>query len=390
MAWVHITVAAAAGLYALHRLAIYLEDWGYIYYRRKRTTSGGSPVYCPFQEMIQPQIRHVIRSKNSVRSIRIVNDLDRRSRSLLRFAAIFSSFTRSFRMRVASRSLAIVVWFFAGMVGQAQSDEATRPTKATRAYAVVCRIVSETPKSGTTQPLDVTTPRMIVSNGAAATISDTSETAFAFGDGESIQGKRAVVERKVTEGMKIEATVIAQDQNQVVLDLAIELSSAEAPQREGAPVRVNFEKGRWIERVELDKPVTLAARHWHVEATVMAVSETDADVGPLREKVSNTAADQPQAQIAYVKYTGNRIGRRHLDKQTGLRPGQPLDVAQVRAGREKLLAYYREKGFANVAVSIKEGAREGDRGVVYQISEGEPGRSRKNIIMERVKLSVQR
>lgn len=60
MLWVLIAAAAAAGLYALHRLAIYLEDWGYIYYRRKRPTSGGSPVYCLFQEMIQPQIRHVI------------------------------------------------------------------------------------------------------------------------------------------------------------------------------------------------------------------------------------------------------------------------------------------------------------------------------------------
>ena len=60
MRWVLIIVAVVAGLYALYRLAIYLEDCGFIYYRRKRPAGGGSPTYCPFQEMIQPQIRHVI------------------------------------------------------------------------------------------------------------------------------------------------------------------------------------------------------------------------------------------------------------------------------------------------------------------------------------------
>lgn len=274
-------------------------------------------------------------------------------------------------MRVASSLITVAVLLAA--VGRAKSDDAT-PAATHRAYAVVCRIVSETPaekaQSGTTQPLDFTTPRMIVSNGAATTISDTSETAFAFGEGDLIQGKRAAVERTVTEGTTIEATVIAQDENHVVLDLAVELSSAEAPQREAAPMRVNFAKGRWIERVELGKSVKLAAREWHVEATVTAVSETDANDGPLPEKVSNAADHQP-GTIAYVKFKGNHIGRRHLVKQTGLQTGQPLDVAEVRAGREKLLAYYREKGFPRVAVSIREGTRKDDHGVVYQINEGQ-------------------
>lgn len=60
MRWVLIAMAVAASLYALHRLAVYLEDWGFIYYRRKRPAGGGSPSYCPFQEMIQPQVRHVM------------------------------------------------------------------------------------------------------------------------------------------------------------------------------------------------------------------------------------------------------------------------------------------------------------------------------------------
>ena len=271
-------------------------------------------------------------------------------------------------MRVASSSIAAAVLFLAGVVGQAETEDVKPARTAARAYAVVCRIVSETPaekaQSGTTQPIDFILPRIVVGNGVAATIADTSETAFAFGEGESIQGKRAAIERKVTEGTKIDATVLAQDENHVVLDLAIELSSAEAPEGEAAPVRVNFSKGRWIERVELGKPVKLAAREWHVEATVTAVSETDANVGPLREEASNATADHPPGTIAYMKFTGNHIGRRHLEKQTGLQTGQPLDVAEVRAGREKLLAYYREKGFPRVAVSISEGTHEDDHGVV--------------------------
>ena len=67
MKWILITLAVAAAPYALHRLAIYLEDRGYIYYRRKRPAAGGSPSYCPFQEMIQPQIRHVIEVEDQCR-----------------------------------------------------------------------------------------------------------------------------------------------------------------------------------------------------------------------------------------------------------------------------------------------------------------------------------
>ena len=141
-----------------------------------------------------------------------------------------------------------------------------------------------------TQPLDFTLPRFLVTNGVAATISDTSDRAFAFGDGDLIQGKRAAVERKVTEGMKIEATVIAQDENHVVLDLAVELSSADAPAGEAAPLASISRREGGLTRPQLDKPVKFAAREWRVEATVSAVFDKDADARPLREEASNTAA----------------------------------------------------------------------------------------------------
>ena len=45
-------------LYGLHRLGLYLERRGLIYYWHKKPTGGS--IYCPLQEIYQPQIRHVI------------------------------------------------------------------------------------------------------------------------------------------------------------------------------------------------------------------------------------------------------------------------------------------------------------------------------------------
>ena len=45
-------------LYGLHRLGLYLESRDLIYYWHKKPTGGSA--YNPLQEMLQPQIRHVI------------------------------------------------------------------------------------------------------------------------------------------------------------------------------------------------------------------------------------------------------------------------------------------------------------------------------------------
>ena len=59
--WVMGAFAVLAALYALHRLALRLEEKGLLYYWRKRTQSGwGSSVLVPLQEFVQPQVRHVI------------------------------------------------------------------------------------------------------------------------------------------------------------------------------------------------------------------------------------------------------------------------------------------------------------------------------------------
>ncbi|HVX59660.1 MAG TPA: POTRA domain-containing protein [Pirellulales bacterium] len=74
--------------------------------------------------------------------------------------------------------------------------------------------------------------------------------------------------------------------------------------------------------------------------------------------------------IRYVKYVGNTIAKRHLDKKTKLKPGDPLDAYAVDEGRRALQEYYQEKGFNKVSVQIIEGTKPKDRGVVFLINEG--------------------
>jgi hypothetical protein len=53
-----VLIAAVPVLYGLHRLGLYLESRDIIYYWHKKP-SGGS-AYNPLQELVQPQVRHVI------------------------------------------------------------------------------------------------------------------------------------------------------------------------------------------------------------------------------------------------------------------------------------------------------------------------------------------
>ena len=60
MLWILVIVAAPPILYGLHRYCLYLEDRGYLYYLHKKPQSSGSSMFNPLQEIIQPQIRHVL------------------------------------------------------------------------------------------------------------------------------------------------------------------------------------------------------------------------------------------------------------------------------------------------------------------------------------------
>ena len=64
MIWTLYLVVALAALYALHRLALHLESRGYLYYLHKKPSPGGHSAFLPMEEMIAPQVRHVIEAEN--------------------------------------------------------------------------------------------------------------------------------------------------------------------------------------------------------------------------------------------------------------------------------------------------------------------------------------
>ena len=62
-----IIAAAVAGLYAIHRLMLYMESRGWVYYMKTKSSSGSASSFIAFQEMIEPTIKHVIHIKEQKR-----------------------------------------------------------------------------------------------------------------------------------------------------------------------------------------------------------------------------------------------------------------------------------------------------------------------------------
>ncbi|MCC6493019.1 MAG: BamA/TamA family outer membrane protein, partial [Pirellulales bacterium] len=83
--------------------------------------------------------------------------------------------------------------------------------------------------------------------------------------------------------------------------------------------------------------------------------------------------------IRYVTYLGaEKIKPKTLAKQTGLKAGGSVDPYAVEDGRRKLRDYYTSKGYNNVQITILEGNKATDQGVVYLINEGVTQRIWKN------------
>lgn len=76
--------------------------------------------------------------------------------------------------------------------------------------------------------------------------------------------------------------------------------------------------------------------------------------------------------VQYVTYDGNEKvrSRKTLEKESGIKKGDPLDPYAVQDGARKLETYYQGKGFNNVKITVLEGLKPGDRGVRYLINEG--------------------
>jgi outer membrane protein insertion porin family len=75
--------------------------------------------------------------------------------------------------------------------------------------------------------------------------------------------------------------------------------------------------------------------------------------------------------IQYVEYVGNRgLSDKTLTKETGLEVGDAINVYSIEEGRRKIEDLYHRKGYPQAQVTVTEGTSQGDRGVVFYISEG--------------------
>ena len=99
------------------------------------------------------------------------------------------------------------------------------------------------------------------------------------------------------------------------------------------------------------------------------------DVKPLYESTSQgrivifQVVERPT--IRYVTYIGNeKISNKALGKQTNIKSGGAIDPYAVEEGRRKIAEFYQGKGYNNVQITIMEGTKPTDKGIVYLINEG--------------------
>jgi outer membrane protein insertion porin family len=108
----------------------------------------------------------------------------------------------------------------------------------------------------------------------------------------------------------------------------------------------------------------------------MAV-DTEIDKQPEGYVVTIKVAERPT--IRYIEYLGNDVGflgtggirDKSLAKETGLKVGGSIDPYAVEDARRKIIDLYRRNGFNNTQVTILEGNKATDKGVVFIINEGE-------------------
>ena len=76
-------------------------------------------------------------------------------------------------------------------------------------------------------------------------------------------------------------------------------------------------------------------------------------------------------RIKYIKHIGNRgFAEKKLAKEHALKVGDPLNAYNAEEGRRKIEELYHKQGFPKAQVSIMEGDKPTDKGLVYFINEG--------------------
>jgi hypothetical protein len=65
--WAAAGIGLLAGLYGLHRLALWLEDRGHLFYLRKQPTAGAGGCFTKCQEFVNPNVKIVFQAKEDKR-----------------------------------------------------------------------------------------------------------------------------------------------------------------------------------------------------------------------------------------------------------------------------------------------------------------------------------
>jgi hypothetical protein len=65
--WCLIIVSGLAALYGLHRLALWLEKRGWLFYKHKKPSSSAVSCFVALQQVIEPPVQHVLHARDEKR-----------------------------------------------------------------------------------------------------------------------------------------------------------------------------------------------------------------------------------------------------------------------------------------------------------------------------------
>ncbi len=157
---------------------------------------------------------------------------------------------------------------------------------------------------------------------------------------------------------------------EMVVDVRVEGHKSEESLRR-LQHRIRTRVGRTIDRDLVEKDV----RSLYDSKLVLTPVATYERVGENGVRVIYHVVELPT--IKYLKFFGNTIKKRTLEKKVNLKVGDPLNASAVGEAKAKLLEYYQEKGYVRVKAEIIEGDKPNDRGVVFLINEGQKQKIRK-------------
>jgi len=65
--WILIVFGASAALYQLHRLGLWLDERGWLYYKYKKSSRSAGGCFIALEQVLEPPIQHVLHVKEEKR-----------------------------------------------------------------------------------------------------------------------------------------------------------------------------------------------------------------------------------------------------------------------------------------------------------------------------------